>query len=49
MTYIIAPAEKDNSHGSKLLIDDAKKKPAIAKIGSTIPLKVPSINAFFLF
>lgn len=45
-TKIIAPAENDNSQGSKNVIDVARKYPKIAKIGSTIPLKTANRNDF---
>lgn len=45
----MAPAEKAKSQGSRLEIDAARKNPATAKIGSTIPLSVPNQKAFFLF
>ena len=47
-TYIIAPAEKDSSHGIKKVSWLARKKPRTANIGSTIPLNVPKTNALFL-
>lgn len=48
MTYIIEPADKDKSQGIRLDMLEAKKKPAVAKSGSTSPLKTARRKDFFL-
>lgn len=40
-TNIIVPLAKESSHGSAKEMWEADKNPIIAKIGSTIPLKIP--------
>ena len=48
ITKSIVPAEKESSHGSKRVMCEVKKNPKTAKMGSAIPLNVPSKKDFVL-